>query len=651
MSLPKFLTEPNPGIYWSNNYVVLDFETTNASKGSALDPKNRLVLSVWSLGPGHPRLQGGEASRFQASWSNEFGLGDLVQDIRDADFVVAHNAKFELQWLERCGLDLGRTLVWCSQIGDYVLGGNRWQYARLSLEKCAERRGWAGKVGLVSKLIKAGVCPSEIPKRWLLKYCVQDVALAERLFLDQRSELGREGLLPIQYTRCLLTPVLADIERNGMQLEPSAVSEKLLEVEREYAKLQEQMEEFSGTINWASGPQVQKYLYEELGFDELKGPGGRPLRTKPSKRFPQGQPKVDEDTILSLKAKTPKQRKFKKLFAEHQKQYYQLTKYLRKMGECCDEAKGVLMAEFNQTNTQTHRLSCTGRRFKIQLQNPPRKYKPLFKSRRPGWLVGEADGAQLEFRVAGHLGRCEVALADIESGKDVHLQTASVLNEVEESEVKSEQRQDAKADTFKPLYGGQKGTRAQERYYAFFREHYSGITETQRGWVDEVLEHKCLRTEWGMKFYWPYAKMSKTGYLKEEPSICNYPVQSFATADIIPIALVYFWHRIREQQCRMYIVNTVHDSIITELPPEEVEVFHALSEQCLIRDVYPYLSTVYGVDFTVPLGAGVKCATHWSGSDAEEYLPGQDFLDQADKVRGGEVTYIAEKDLYQSRIH
>jgi len=109
------------------------------------------------------------------------------------------------------------------------------------------------------------------------------------------------------------------------------------------------------------------------------------------------------------------------------------------------------MARFNQTQTATHRLSSSGTDYSCQFQNFPRAYKPVFKARHEGWLVGEGDGAQLEFRVAAHLGRDEVALNDCRTGADIHRFTASVLNNCKEEEVTKEQRQAAKADTFKPL--------------------------------------------------------------------------------------------------------------------------------------------------------------------------------------------------------
>ena len=305
-------------------------------------------------------------------------------------------------------------------------------------------------------------------------------------------------------------------------------------------------------------------------------------------------------------------------------------KYLRKFKDCCKEVDGALTASFNQTNTQTHRLSSSGRDYKTQFQNFPRSYKHIFKARKEGWLVGECDGAQLEFRVAAHLGRDKVALRNIlDPDFDAHITTASymsgedygtLLERYRQGDTQVyQQRQDAKEETFKPLYGGRYGTEAQMKWYKGFRELYSGIADAQQNWIDEVLDKKYLITEWGMRYYWPDTHMDRSGYVKNSTSICNYPVQAFATAEIIPIALAAFWHRLRNSNLSMFIVNTVHDSIIVELPESEVESFHELAQQCLIEDIYPYLEKVYDVKLTVPLGVGVMTGTHWGSKNETVY--------------------------------
>ena len=605
--------KPEVGIYGSNNYVVLDFETTVYSKGTALDSRNSIVLAVWERGNEHPRVSiHGEHNR-KVEWAGEFGLDELVRDIEEADFLVAHNAKFELQWLERCGLDLTKVLVWDTMIAEYVIGGNRWVWHQLSLDSCAERHFGDRKIDIVSKMYKAGICSTGIPASWLERYCKKDVDLTHRLFLEQRDTLWKSEQWPVVYTRCILTPVLADIEKNGMVLDSDKVLEHCAQAELEFARLQHELDMLTGGINLNSTKQLREYLYDTLGFDEVvRRRGGQwvPDRTA------SDLPKADAATLAKLKAKTKAQEKFLSLYVQYKGVWNELTKYMRKFSDCVEQDGGLLTAQFNQTNTQTHRLSSSGRDYSTQFQNFPRAYKPLFCARNEGWVIGECDGAQLEFRVAAHLGRDPVALRDIVDGSDIHSVTADIIGV---------SRQEAKAHTFKPLYGGQSGTEDEKRYYQFFREKYERIAETQQLWIDTVLETKKLTTEWGLTYYWPDTTMDRSGYVRNTTSICNYPVQAFATAEIIPIALTSFWHRIKQEGLQMMIVNTVHDSIIVELPEEEIDDFHRLAQQCLIEDVYPYLKKVYRVDLTVPLGCGVTTGSHWGSKDETTYTAKEEY--------------------------
>ena len=131
----------------------------------------------------------------------------------------------------------------------------------------------------------------------------------------------------------------------------------------------------------------------------------------------------------------------------------------------------------------------------------------------------------------------------------------------------------------------------------------------------QVQDQGFLETEWGMKYYFPGLSVTSSGYVKGQQSVFNYPVQALATAEIIPIALVHFWYRTRDME--LFIVNSVHDSIICEVPENEIELFGVSVVKALTTDVYEYMDKVYGINFTVPLGVGIKMGTHWSEADQE----------------------------------
>jgi len=281
------------------------------------------------------------------------------------------------------------------------------------------------------------------------------------------------------------------------------------------------------------------------------------------------------------------------------------------------EKDGIFFGEFNQTITATQRLSSSGRQRKFdlfkkeksaQFQNLPRIYKRLFRTKDPAYIYCEPDGAQLEFRVAGHLGRDRQAIQDIVDNVDVHTFTADTISAAGQAT----DRQGAKSHTFKPLYGGSSGTRAEQAYYKAFKEKYSGIARTQDWWVRQVLAQKYLRTETGLIFYWPDTRQEQNSkYIKNREAICNYPVQSLATADIIPIAVTKLWHELLDKNLKSVIINTIHDSSPMEVHRDEVEDVKPLIIEAYTDYVYKYLKEVYDIEFVAPLGVGMKFGEHW----------------------------------------
>lgn len=606
--LPAHVSAPDPQIYWSDNYVVLDFETTTEFKGSPLVDGNRIILACWSeprsenVGREHrSSTDGGRNRTMRFCFGSEYDLGELTDAIHRSDFVVAHNAKFELGWLKRAGVDLHKVVSFDTMLAEYVLGGNTYALQQLSLNMCLSRHGLSPKEDTVGRMLKAGIKTEDIPESWLLTYCKRDVGAAEELFLSQRQQLRERGLEAICYQRNLVTPALTDLEFNGLQLDVAEVENLTKVMEEEYARKTAELQDFCEGASPSSPKQKREFIFGVLGFDVPRDYRGNPLLTK------SGEPSVAADVLLRLRARNKRQQRFLDLHREWSALHSDVTKYLRKFRDCCTEAGGRIIGQFNQAATRTHRFSSSGLEYRVQLQNLNRRFKPLFTARHAGWNVAEADGAQLEFRVATHLGRDRVALEDIVKGVDIHAYTASIIGC---------SRQDAKAHTFKPLYGGSSGTEAERRYYEAFAEKYSGIADTQRGWVKRVLNSKELKTEWGLTYYWPDTRMTKSGYITNTTSIYNYPVQAFATAEIIPIALVCAWHRMKDWTG--FLVNTVHDSIIAELPDEELEAWHEVAKQCLIEDSYKLVETLYGVKLTVPLGAGVTVGSHWASAEAKD---------------------------------
>ena len=273
---------------------------------------------------------------------------------------------------------------------------------------------------------------------------------------------------------------------------------------------------------------------------------------------------------------------------------------------------GRLHAQFNQTITRTGRLSSSNPNF----QNLPKGGKfPVRKavvSRFQDGQILEIDFSGLEFRVAGELSRDPQIIDDILSGKDVHKQTASIINQCDVSEVDKTMRQNAKAYTFAPLYGGM-GANEPEHVQTYFKEYfniYSGLKRWHSKLMDGVLKDGMVRIPSGREFYFPNARRLKGGRITNATAVVNYPVQSFATADIVPLACIRALRVFKEKQFKSKLILTVHDSIVVDVYPGEVEEV-VRSLKWAMSDVGEELETRFNYTPILPLDVEAETGINW----------------------------------------
>lgn len=592
----------DPSIYLRDNYVVIDFETTNLDHGSPINPDNRIILACWYSGEGRNTTLGASKGFVHSKFGNEFEQWELADAIERASFVVAYHAKFELGWFKRMGLNLRDIIIYDPMLGEYVIGGNIKPKGGLSLDETLKRYGIRGKMSYVRALIETGVCPSNIAERDLREYCIRDVEQTLHLFLQQRRRIFRKSLDKVLYGRCLQTPMLADIESRGVYLDRKRVRSKRRIISSQFSDSERKLNEFCGVINWRSSKQVREIVYGKLGFKELQDYKGREIRT------PAGKPSTAEETLAKLVATTDSQRKFKRIYGELAP-LKKLVQTLEVMDNICETDNGHFFAQFNQAITQNQRLSSTGLKWGLQLQNQPRSFKELFCTGSKGRQVAEGDCPQLEFRTVVDLSRDRAGKADILARVDVHSLTASVTGL---------SRQDSKPYTFKPIYGARSGPPWLRRYIEAFRRRYGSMYQTQLGWVYSVLVHKFLDTPTGLRFYWPDT-VRVGDYVTNTTKIFNYPVSMFAGADIAQLCLLLVWHNIGGLDS--WICNCVHDSGILDTNSDEASIIERIMVQSYTEDIYEVLSKLYDYEFDTPLGLGFKIGDHWAEGEERKYEP------------------------------
>jgi DNA polymerase I-like protein with 3'-5' exonuclease and polymerase domains len=311
--------------------------------------------------------------------------------------------------------------------------------------------------------------------------------------------------------------------------------------------------------------------------------------------------KTDRPTLEGLVVTS---RPEQKTFMESYIRYNAIKTYLKTFIEGIEKGlddRSRLHPHYMQCVTSTGRLSSRNPNF----QNMPRggtfPVRKVVVSRWEGGHILEGDYAQLEFRVAGFLAKDDKVYEDVRNDVDVHSFTASVLGV---------SRQEAKADTFKPLYGGFLGTPKQMQYYRAFKQKYKQIAEWHETLQNDAISFNRIVLPSGRYYNFKNVFRMRYGGVSNATAIKNYPVQGFATADLLPIALIKLKKLLTDRRMQSIICNTVHDSIVIDVHPDEQdlavetmkEAMFSLPEECKKR---------YNVDYDMPIGIEIKIGNNW----------------------------------------
>jgi len=262
---------------------------------------------------------------------------------------------------------------------------------------------------------------------------------------------------------------------------------------------------------------------------------------------------------------------------------------------------GFLHPKFMQAVTATGRLSSRDPNFQNQPRGKTFPIRKVVTSRFDKGSILEIDFAQLEFRTAVYLSQDKQGMEDIKNNIDVHQYTADIIGV---------SRQDAKAHTFKPLYGGVTGTEDEKRYYSKFLEKYKDIKTWHDKLQSEAIRFKRIKLPTGREYAFPYAERTPWGGSTYGTQIKNYPVQGFATADIVPLACINIYNLMKKNKVKSLLINTVHDSIVADVYPGEEDVMSKIFKQGT-ADVIPALKQYYNIDFNVPLDTEIKIGYDW----------------------------------------
>ncbi len=410
--------------------------------------------------------------------------------------------------------------------------------------------------------------------------------LMERLKSLEMDRLYREIEMP-------LSLVLYSMEREGVIV-------KKEELAAYGDALTGRIQELEQGIHKQAGHEFNIQSPKQLGevlFQEMKLPGGKKTKTGYStaadvlEKLAPDYPIVND--ILEYRALT----KLKSTYADG-------------LGAFIGE-DGRIHTIYQQTVTATGRLSSTD----PNLQNIPmrtelgRQIRKVFVPK-PGYVFMDADYSQIELRVLAHMSGDEHLIEAYAMSEDIHRITASKVFHVPFEEVTDQQRRNAKAVNFGIVYGISSFGLSQDlsispkeakAYIDQYFETYPGIKVFLDQMVQSAKDTGYAVTLYGRRR--PVPELKSNNFVQRsfgERVAMNSPIQGTA-ADIMKIAMIKTWQRLKEAGLESRLILQVHDELVIETKEAEVEQ---------VREIL-YDSMKHAADLKVELEVDLHTGSDW----------------------------------------
>ncbi|HEU5142443.1 MAG TPA: DNA polymerase I [Solirubrobacterales bacterium] len=451
--------------------------------------------------------------------------------------------------------------------------------AQSAAAKAAEEEGGDDGQLALGEEVEAGLDPAE------------EARLVAALAEAQRPRLEALELLPLlRDVELPLVEVLAAMERRGLKLDPVRLAEVGAGFGERIATLEREIFELAGEEFTIGSPQqVGRILFEKLELTR--------------KRRGKTGFSTDARVLAQIRDEHP--------IVEKIESWRELSKlkstYLDTLPSLIDPETGRVHTTFNQASTTTGRLSSTN----PNLQNIPirteigRPVRACFVAEDGAQLLS-ADYSQVELRVLAHVAD-EGVLKDVfAAGEDVHAATAAEVFEIEREEVDVGQRSKAKMVNFGIVYGLTGFGLADrlniprkegEEFVARYLERFPAVRAFREQTIERAQEEGFVQTLMGRRRPIPELRSGtpNTRRLGERLAV-NTVIQGTA-ADIIKVAMVRCHDALHDSGMETLLVLQIHDELLFEGPPGEMEEATALvrREMCRAYPLDPALEVDIGV--------------------------------------------------------
>ncbi len=543
--------------------------------------------SALTLEPPGPRL----------AWARAVALmKPLLED--ETVLKIGHNLKDDALILARAGVRL--TPVDDAMLISFALDAGRQGHglAELAERHLAHKAMRADDItGTGKSRIALGAAPVERAR----DYTAEAADLAWRLTALLKPRLVAERVTAVYETiERPLIPVLAEMERHGVRVDPAALDALSRDFAGRMAELEAEIYATAGApFNIGSPKQLGDLL-----FEKLKLPGGKKGKT--------GAYSTDAGVLEALAAdhalpgKVLDWRQLQKL----------KSTYADALVDEIDPATRRVHTCFVMTGAQTGRLAST----EPNLQNIPARTEEGRKIRRafvaePGWRLISLDYSQIELRLLAHVADLAALKQAFRDQVDIHALTASQVFDVPIKGMDPLVRRRAKAINFGIIYGisafglaAQLGIERAEAaaYIEAYFQRYPGIRDYMESTKAFARRYGYVVTPFGRRIHMPGINSknpSERGFA-ERQSI-NAPLQGGA-ADIIKRAMIRVPAALEERKLAARLLLQVHDELLLEAPERETEATIACLKPLMERAARP------AIELSVPLVVEAGAGANWA---------------------------------------
>ena len=415
-------------------------------------------------------------------------------------------------------------------------------------------------------------------------------ALCRRL-LKEIAANGQEKLL--REVEIPLAQVLASMELEGFLIDQQELAAFGQELRVKIDGLEREIYQLVGHEFKINSPkQLGVVLFEELGL--------------PAQKKTKSGYSTDAEVLESLSTYHPVIAKI----LDYRKYAKLLSTYVEGLKAAVGPDSRI-RTSFQQTETRTGRISSA----EPNMQNIPIRTEPGSRMRRffparEGWLLVDADYSQIELRVLASIAGDENMVNAFLSGEDIHRNTAAQVFDLPPELVTATMRSRAKAVNFGIVYGISAYSLSKDigvtvseadRYIKSYLRTYQGVKAYMDRTVAEAAEKGYVSTLFGRRRYLPELKSSNRSLRSFGQRVAmNMPIQGTA-ADIIKIAMVRVWRRLREEGLQARLILQVHDELIIEAPEAEAQQVRELVQAEMES----------AVSLAVPMEVDAKIGKDW----------------------------------------